>query len=619
MATTAIAPSNGAAPKSTTFHYKPLKEPVKGLARGKSSRGIGVPYLSTLNDEEITKDLQAIDKFSLMAQNYSSQLHSHLNNINGNAPQSYDPSEVVLQQEQSYRKYKQKSEKLQPAKPALAPEEERKVIAQKKKLANAEATRELLETQYMSLRAHYVSASQRLATSRLGTDAVTKALHGLVERRATSMAFRRVRLAIAREVLGVLRARNKAGTEKPAKGKKPSKAAAAAAADDAMDVDGNGNLSECWDKVEKGLLEAELACSDESLEVSCLSAHGVGGNGGSKAKGGKGDGKRGNKSLKAQVALSQGGQRNSVITWENSPLPSTPHGLPLLLSVLGATPDKTAAASYGGIFGSSDKELTWLEVGMPRSMNVREDESESLVFIKEECSKMRQRTVDLRRETMELQRKTVLQRREGEKINANITMYRTETEAVLGRHHLVLETPEAKEASKTLRDREEMMERKQREAEEQRAAEEDTESQNEDDGSDEDGSAGANGGGEAGGVDSGEDAKNSNIGGLGNLITGAEGVLGDAATSNGGEAEGSSEEGAAADGDTQGVRMDAEGGADEGEIEGGALGEAAESDASVTEAATGKGKGRGRGRGRGRGKKRGPAPGGAAAKRARRR
>ena len=51
----------------------------------------------------------------------------------------------------------------------------------------------------MSLRAHYVSASQRLATSRLGTDAVTKALHGLVERRATSMAFRRVRLAIARE------------------------------------------------------------------------------------------------------------------------------------------------------------------------------------------------------------------------------------------------------------------------------------------------------------------------------------------------------------------------------------------------------------------------------------
>ena len=44
------------------------------------------------------------------------------------------------------------------------------------------------------------------------------------------------------------------------------------------------------------------------------------------------------------------------------------------------------------------------------------------------------------------QRKTVKERREGEKINANITMYRTETEAVLGRHHLVLETPEAKEA-----------------------------------------------------------------------------------------------------------------------------------------------------------------------------
>ena len=54
--------TSGGPPKSTTFHYKPLKEPVKGLARGKSSRGIGVPYLSTLDDDEITKDLQAIDR-----------------------------------------------------------------------------------------------------------------------------------------------------------------------------------------------------------------------------------------------------------------------------------------------------------------------------------------------------------------------------------------------------------------------------------------------------------------------------------------------------------------------------------------------------------------------------
>jgi len=45
--------ANGDAPKTSTFHYKPLKQPVKGLAWGKSSRGIGVPYLSPLNDDEV--------------------------------------------------------------------------------------------------------------------------------------------------------------------------------------------------------------------------------------------------------------------------------------------------------------------------------------------------------------------------------------------------------------------------------------------------------------------------------------------------------------------------------------------------------------------------------------
>jgi len=79
----------------------------------------------------------------------------------------------------------------QPAVPKLPPEEERKLLAQKKKLATAESTRELLETQYMSLRAHYVAASQRLAASRLGTDAINKNLQGLVERRAAAMAYRR--------------------------------------------------------------------------------------------------------------------------------------------------------------------------------------------------------------------------------------------------------------------------------------------------------------------------------------------------------------------------------------------------------------------------------------------
>ena len=81
------------------------------------------------------------------------------------------------------------------------------------------------------------------------------------------------------------------------------------------------------------------------------------------------------------------------------------------------------------------RELAWLDVSIPRSMIVREDETESLSFMKESV-RMRART-ELRMKTMDLQRKTVEERRERNKVNFNITMYRTEIDAVLGRHCLV--------------------------------------------------------------------------------------------------------------------------------------------------------------------------------------
>ena len=81
------------------------------------------------------------------------------------------------------------------------------------------------------------------------------------------------------------------------------------------------------------------------------------------------------------------------------------------------------------------RELAWLDVSIPRSMIVREESTESLSFMKESV-RMRART-ERRMKTMDLQRKTVEERRERNKVNFNITMYRTEIDAVLGRHCLV--------------------------------------------------------------------------------------------------------------------------------------------------------------------------------------
>ena len=334
----------------------------------------------------------------------------------------------------------------------------------------ADASRELLETQYLSLRAHYVAASKRLAAAMVGSDAVCKTLQSLIDRRAAALACRRVRLAVAREIHQVLMYRAEE-LEKLSSGSK-SKRDKDAGGNSSDNTNGKGNsidgfedeegLCKAWDRIENTLIAAEAACADESLEpVVNQIANG-------KHKNLKDEvertSKRTGKSLRQAVAQSG----RAPLAWENSPLPSTPHGIPLLISVLSSAPDKIAAVSYGGIFGSSENELTWLEGGMPASMAVREKEQDSLALAQSQCSRMVQKVVTLRKSCTDLQSLANNVRKQCDKVNSNITMLRTETEAVLNRHHIVLETPEAKKASATLRAQEEREEKEKQEAEEAR-------------------------------------------------------------------------------------------------------------------------------------------------------
>ena len=91
----------------TALYYKPLDAPLKGLARGKTSRGMGVPFFGGLKEQEISRDLHEIEKFSILSQNYLLKLNSHLNN-HGSAPMA---GHVV---EQPERKVPRKQREVQP-------------------------------------------------------------------------------------------------------------------------------------------------------------------------------------------------------------------------------------------------------------------------------------------------------------------------------------------------------------------------------------------------------------------------------------------------------------------------------------------------------------------------
>eukprot|EP00518_Triparma_eleuthera_P003774 CAMPEP_0182455468 /NCGR_PEP_ID=MMETSP1319-20130603/1617_1 /TAXON_ID=172717 /ORGANISM="Bolidomonas pacifica, Strain RCC208" /LENGTH=458 /DNA_ID=CAMNT_0024653527 /DNA_START=134 /DNA_END=1506 /DNA_ORIENTATION=- len=447
--------------------------PADASSKGRSSRSLSVPYLSPLDAPTRLADLQAIQKYAHSAANYSLQLHAHLQALctgsqTGSQARPYDPESMMYRE--TGRRTKVKEEK------RGTPKEERALAQQRKSLAFSESTRETLETQYMSLRAHYVSASQRLASSRLSTDAACKALQGAGGRRGKAVAFRRARLAVAREIERVVRLRkeNWGGADIEKLIEKTRQ--------DASKMEFVSKTQKLWDKIENALAAAEQGCADPTQ--ANLVADALAGRYSRNDSGSNQSARRG-RPLKPAASNAA----KLPILWENSVAPQTPRGQPLLLSPLSSFPDKSAAVAYAGAFGSSPYDLAWFEPGLPSSNVAREKDQDSLSALRAECARLSALATDLRLQTLGVQRIHNERRKETEVVNAELGALRTETEAVLNRHHLVLDTPEAKRASSTLREQEEA-----RAAEALKAQEAETESQNGSDDEEDDDEEGVNGG-----------------------------------------------------------------------------------------------------------------------------
>lgn len=90
----------------------------------------------------------------------------------------------------------------------IDPEEEKRLTILRNRVSISESKREVLETEYLSLRAHYVHESHKLRRAKDGFTGQLKLLRDLVLKRGEALAMYRVRYAVANDILHSLEYRS---------------------------------------------------------------------------------------------------------------------------------------------------------------------------------------------------------------------------------------------------------------------------------------------------------------------------------------------------------------------------------------------------------------------------
>jgi len=350
------------------------------LARGLSARycGANVP-LTSLTTDEMERDLRHMEAFSNACVAYSQQLYIYQNSIAVEADKNQQAAPIVAM----------------PIR--IDPEEEKRLSMLRQKIQLSEVQRETLESQYLSLRAHYVFLSQRLKNQRQSVTQRVEFLQKLVQKRGHMLSLQRARLQISREVLAALHYRQSGGKPQPDNDRneelEPSQAHTS-----------EEDIVEVWNQMDVQLKSAEEACRSSGVEQ-----------------------------------------------WQALKVPKIPPGVPLLLSPLARAPGYTAAWSTSGMFQSNAESLGWLEHEFHepshriKSMSALRDEVD---LLKRELNKERTLNRDLQ--------SSIIQRyKANNELVAMTALLRTETEAVVARHNILLESDVAKEAARNLQEKEE--------------------------------------------------------------------------------------------------------------------------------------------------------------------
>mmetsp|Transcript_19999 Transcript_19999/g.30059 ORF Transcript_19999/g.30059 Transcript_19999/m.30059 type:complete len:545 (+) Transcript_19999:96-1730(+) len=414
--------SNSPSPKDYVSKRKRFLDPTT-LTQGMTSRCLGARLpLTALCGEEIEKDLRHMEAYSNACTAYAQQFFIYHNRASVQSGH-YGPvtAPTVVSSEQYVN-----SEAYDPFRRSMPvridPEEDKRVSLLRKRIATSEAQREVLETEYMSLRAHYVHESQRLCNARSAVDGQVKVLQDLVKARGTVVALRRVRCAVARDIYKALEYRNEVlvGGEENATLKNGESE--------------GPDLLDMWNEIESKLNQAEEACVAISIPEDL-----------SLTQNSKGKKKKDKKQLQA------GDER--VVPWDCRKMPGTPEDVPSLLSQMSSNPERTAAWSCGAAFGSNEASMCWMPSCLPKSTDKMSQEYNDLLRLRKEASFLQKELDKVRTANKDLQHDIIRKRLRNDEMCAMMTLLRSETEAVLERHNVLLETQEAKAAAQDLHDR----------------------------------------------------------------------------------------------------------------------------------------------------------------------
>lgn len=136
-----------------------------------------------------------------------------------------------------------------------------------------------------------------------------------------------------------------------------------------------------------------------------------------------------------------------VIPWDCMVEPQTPYEVPLLLSCLSSATDR----AVGYVTDKTNPTaITWLESTLPVSTAAYEKDAEELAKLQEEARSLEEELNSESERNTELQKQMITSRSRSDAMVAMMQLLRSETEAVLERHNVVMDSPEARAKSAEL-------------------------------------------------------------------------------------------------------------------------------------------------------------------------
>lgn len=441
------------------------KDPAALLARGYTARYLGavlqaynnknsnnnpnLPCITPLSNEEMDRDLRHICAYQEAATRYHQLTYAAANHINLNSTAKNSSNQDSQHADSAGGNLDPTTSSQFFATAALPvridPEEEKRRLTAQKRIQRAEAVREELEQQYVALRAHYVVTTQELQSFAQESERTIETLQQCVTSTANVLGYQRAKLQMTRDVAAAYQYRTSVILSREF-GSTATDVATSSTTTSPDDVGATAMLSQ---GSEPNTELTSASTSDHqfsmlaawtALDEECKRHLSVGMNG----KNGTAKGNKGKQAAAAAAA--------TIVPWSCTKEPATSYGIPLLLSTLSTVPEKSVAVQTGKMFGSSNRHsLTWMESHLPSMIDddgddVAQTEFDATQSLRTEVATLEEELLHERQLNQEILVKTGQARIQHDEWVAMISLVRQETEAVLYRHNVLLESDEVRDA-----------------------------------------------------------------------------------------------------------------------------------------------------------------------------